>query len=97
MSWNSSSRSSRLPVDWLAIRKAVLIEADWICQIGYSVCTTAATDVDHTRRGDDHSRSNLRAACAACHLRKSSHEGNARRRELKALRSRPQERHPGSR
>nr|WP_232785857.1 HNH endonuclease [Mycobacteroides chelonae] len=55
-----------------------------------------ATEVDHIRRGDDHSTGNLRAACTWCHGRKSSAEGVSRKRELRALRKRPTDRHPGS-
>jgi 5-methylcytosine-specific restriction endonuclease McrA len=53
--------------------------------------------VDHINRGDDHSRGNLRAVCWRCHAKKSSMEGHARRRELRELRKRPRERHPGER
>jgi 5-methylcytosine-specific restriction endonuclease McrA len=38
---------------------------------------------------------NLRPIHKACHARKSSSEGHARRRELAARRKRPQLKHPG--
>ncbi|AXH47983.1 HNH endonuclease [Mycobacterium phage Misomonster] len=74
LSWSTSDRSTRLPDDWPAIRRQVLRDAGWICEIGWSGCLTQATEVDHIRRGDDHSRANLRAACSWCHGKKSSAE-----------------------
>ena len=97
MSWADSSRRQELPRDWDAIRASVLREANWLCEIESPGCSRMATDVDHKQRGNDHSRSNLRAACSKCHDKKSSAEGVNRRRELKAQRSRPAERHPGRR
>uniref|UniRef100_A0AAU8GLV7 HNH endonuclease n=1 Tax=Mycobacterium phage Stink TaxID=3136630 RepID=A0AAU8GLV7_9VIRU len=97
-SWSSSDRSSRLPADWDEnYRQPVLAAAGHRCQIRARGCLGKATDVDHIRRGDDHSRSNLQAACNRCHGRKSSAEGHARKRQLRAMRRRPIERHPGSR
>lgn len=96
--WASHSvRHEQLPDNWPEIRTRVLVDAGWICEIGWSGCLTKASDVDHVHRGNDHSRRNLRAACSWCHGRKTSAEGNARKRELRALRRRPQERHPGQR
>ncbi|QWY79544.1 HNH endonuclease [Mycobacterium phage Scout] len=98
MSWNSSDRSSRLPADWEEnYRQPVLRAAEYRCQIRRPGCLGKATDVDHIRRGDDHRLSNLQAACSRCHGKKSSAEGHARKRELRARRKRPTERHPGSR
>jgi 5-methylcytosine-specific restriction endonuclease McrA len=98
MSWSSSNRRQELPKDWeLKYRLPVLSAAGWLCQIDGPGCSRAATDVDHIRRGNDHSRSNLRAACKSCHSKKSSAEGVSRRRELKQLKKRPAERHPGRR
>lgn len=96
MSWNSSNRRQELPKDWEAnYRIPVLSAAGWRCQIAGPGCIRVATEVDHIKRGTDHSRSNLRAACRRCHSKKSSAEGVNRRRELKALGKRPEERHPG--
>ncbi|QBJ01181.1 HNH endonuclease [Mycobacterium phage Arissanae] len=97
MSWADSDRRQNLPADWEQRRLAVLVDAEWLCEIEMAGCTRVATDVDHVKRGNDHSRRNLRAACGWCHDRKSSAEGVARRRELKARRKRPPERHPGRR
>ncbi|MBM4592070.1 HNH endonuclease [Rhodococcus hoagii] len=96
MSWDSSDRRSRLPADWEARRSQVLRRDDWCCQIQGPHCVGHATDVDHVRRGDDHSIDNLRAACSPCHLRKSSAEGNAQQQKMRSRRYRPRDRHPGA-
>jgi len=95
--WDTSLRRTELPPDWEAIRSQVLREANGICEIRRIGCLRKATDVDHKRRGNDHSRSNLQAACKSCHGWKSSREGLAQRRKLQAQRRRPTERHPGTR
>jgi 5-methylcytosine-specific restriction endonuclease McrA len=96
--WETSRRRQRLPENWHDIRLPVLRDADWICELQLEgVCRGTATDVDHIRRGDDHSRENLRAVCFRCHAKKSSMEGHARKKELSQLRKRRQERHPGER
>lgn len=98
MGWETSRRRYRLPDNWAEIRLPVLREADYVCELQLEgVCLGRATEVDHIKRGDDHSRENLRAVCHRCHAKKSSAEGNARKRELRALRNRPAERHPGER
>lgn len=96
MPWSSSDRRSRLPSDWESRRSQVLSRDDWLCQIEGPDCQVGATDVDHIRRGDNHSLGNLRAACSRCHSKKSSAEGNARKAELRSQRRRPRDRHPGS-
>lgn len=98
MSWETSRRRYLLPANWEQIRLPVLQDADWICELQYrGICVGTASEVDHINRGDDHSRSNLRAVCYRCHAKKSSAEGISRKRELRALRTRPAERHPGHR
>lgn len=98
MSWGGSTRRQRLPEDWEQnYRLPVLSRDRWLCQINGPGCMRVATDVDHIRRGDDHSRENLRAACSRCHNKKSSAEGNAQKAKLKAQRRRPTARHPGHR
>ncbi|WP_255365808.1 HNH endonuclease [Corynebacterium sp. NML120713] len=47
-------------------------------------------------RGDNHDPRNLRAACRSCHKKKTQAEAQEARRKKRALRFRPQERHPGA-
>lgn len=95
--WSGSYRNLRLPPNWRDIRRRILERDNHTCQIRLLGCLVTASDVDHIVRGDDHSIENLRAACRKCHDRKSSAEGNDRQRQLRALRKRPIERHPGHR
>ncbi|QBP31111.1 HNH endonuclease [Mycobacterium phage Refuge] len=98
MGWAGSRRRQELPEDWEAIRLSVLQDAHWVCEIQLEDrCVGTASEVDHIERGNDHSRSNLRAACHRCHAKKSSDEGNAARRRNQARGKRPPERHPGRR
>lgn len=94
--WSSSNRRQELPPGWAKIRQSVINDAGGVCEIRGPNCKGWATDVDHIKRGSDHSRRNLRAACSVCHQHKSSAEGNAARRKLKSQRKRPTERHPGT-
>lgn len=94
--WDSSRRRLELPAGWSRLRRRVLRECEGRCEIGLAGCVGEATEVDHIRRGDDHSRPNLRGACRRCHALKSSVEGNARSAELRRLKRRPAERHPGA-
>ncbi|WP_074367871.1 HNH endonuclease [Mycobacteroides abscessus] len=95
--WSGSSRNLRLPPNWGEIRRRILDRDNHLCRIRLLGCLGTASEVDHIVRGDDHSDENLRGACASCHARKSSAEGNDRKRQLRALRKRPPERHPGQR
>lgn len=95
MGWDSSGRRRELPPNWFRLRKQVLRECGGRCEMGIDGCLGTATEVDHIRRGDDHSRGNLRGVCRRCHALKSSAEGNARSAQLRRLRSRPEGRHPG--
>lgn len=94
--WASSNRRFDLPPDWEVRRQKVLDDAHGMCEIRGPRCAIWATDVDHVRRGNDHSRRNLQALCGPCHLQKSSAEGVAQRAKKRAMRRRPQDRHPGS-
>lgn len=97
MTWNSSDRRSRLPSDWESVRKRILGRDNRSCQLRLLGCIGTASEADHIVPNDDHSDENLRAACRSCHSKKSSAEGNNRQRQLRALRKRPTERHPGRR
>ena len=98
MGWQTSTRRHRLPNNWRYIRQDVLRDANYVCELRLEgVCVGTASEVDHIQRGDDHSRANLQAVCWRCHAKKSAREGNARKRELRELRKRQPERHPGER
>lgn len=95
--WSQSNRRERLPKNWPSLRRAVLQRDNYRCQIRLAGCKTIATEVDHRQRGDDHSQTNLQAACSACHKTKTQTEAQEARRKKRAARFRPVERHPGAR
>lgn len=96
MGWESSGRRQQLPENWFRLRKQVLRECGGRCEMRIEGCLGVATEVDHIRPGDDHSRTNLRGVCRRCHALKSSGEGNSRLSELRRLKRRPEGRHPGA-
>jgi 5-methylcytosine-specific restriction endonuclease McrA len=95
--WESrSARHERLPDDWEeSYRKPTMRKARGLCQIRGPRCTHRATQIDHIRPGDDHSLTNLQAACKNCHADKSAAEGVSARSQKRAKGKRPPERHPG--
>ena len=95
MAWQSSRRREQLPADWFRVRRRVLWECGHRCEMRLEGCSGVAQEVDHIRRGDDHSRENLRGVCTPCHRKKSSAEGHSRSAELRRLKKRPEGRHPG--
>lgn len=98
MGWSSSTRRSRLPSNWAALRDAAFRRAGGRCQapmLDGSRCTQAATDCDHIVAGDDHSPGNLQALCEWHHKIKTQAEGRAARAALPPVTSRhPGEAHP---
>jgi 5-methylcytosine-specific restriction endonuclease McrA len=88
--WANSTRSRRLPPDWRSIRRRILTRDQHLCRIRLPGCTHQATDVDHVVPGDDHSDTNLQAACLPCHLKKTVAE-----RPKPPTTQRPAEKHPG--
>ena len=92
MSW--AANSAPLPRNWATVRRRVLRASD-VCII----CgKPGADEVDHfvpRYSGGSDDPSNLVPVHQICHRRKSAAEGHARKRELRLLRSRRQERHPG--
>lgn len=91
MPWSTSTRRSRLPSDWRKRRLIVLRRDKGQCQIKGPDCTRMATEVDHVIPNDDHSLTNLQAACHVDHAAKTALEAAA----AKPSRLRPSERHPG--
>ena len=96
MSWQGSTRRSRLPADWDKRRAATKERARGRCE-GISLhgeprwhvseCNGIGSECDHDKRGDDHSLANLRWLSTECHKRKTQAE--------KPSRKRPSEPHPG--
>lgn len=95
--WRTSQRKSGLPADWTRRRVRVLRRDGYRCQARDSMgiqCGAPANQVDHIRRGNDHSEENLQALCEWHHNQKSSREG-VEARGPRPSRRRPPERHPG--
>lgn len=99
MSWASSDRLSRLPADWSKRRARILIRDRHQCQAHAEdgFCAMPATQVDHIEPSGSDEDWNLQSLCQDCHNRKSSAEGLAARKRLKALTKRPPEEPPGRR
>jgi 5-methylcytosine-specific restriction protein A len=103
--WEGSDRRSRLPHNWVIIRRRVLRRDGHQCTVldqNGVRCPELAEEVDHVVRGDDHSMENLRAICSWHHRKKSSIEGGqARQAQWKKQREeinnrfRRDEQHPG--
>lgn len=99
--WSTSNRRTELPPDWQTIRKRILRrdqdKCQWLIE-GHGKCERPANEVDHRKRGSDHSDANLRALCTWHHQRKSSNEGAqvtaAQRRAIRQRFTR-NESHPG--
>ncbi|NUK72110.1 HNH endonuclease [Streptomyces lunaelactis] len=91
--WKNSTRRSRLPPNWRALRAAAhRRNPGHLCHI----CGRPGGDaLDHKQAGDNHSLDNLDWAHDQmppyCHRYKSAAEGNAARPSAR----RPPERHPG--
>ena len=84
----------KLPPEWHRLRRRVLRAASRCAQCG----GVGPFDVDHVVprcQGGGHEPSNLRALCRPCHASKTAAEGHARAKELRELRLRPRDRHPG--
>lgn len=92
--WRGSDRKARLPYDWETRRRLVLERCGGQCEhrneMGWR-CAGRATDVDHIRRGDDHSLANLQGLCRSHHKAKTAQEGVAAQPRAK----RPPSPHPG--
>lgn len=90
--WAGSTRRSRLPADWAARRRRVLIRDRGVC---HRCGKRGATEVDHVEPGDDHRISNLAAIHTSCHRTKSASEGGKAASRDRPPRRRPTEQHPG--
>lgn len=97
MPWSSSDRRSRLPSNWFSSARPHILRRDPMCKLQYQGCLGVSTEVDHVKRGDDHSPQNLQGVCKRCHATKSAREGNAAQLTRRQRRLRPPERHPSDR
>jgi 5-methylcytosine-specific restriction protein A len=69
--WEGSDRRKRLPSNWEAIRRRILLR-DPIC----TICNDAlSTEVHHLGDSDDHRDQMLAGVCSNCHGRESSRQG----------------------
>lgn len=95
--WEDSNRRAQLPRDWARRRRMVIERADGQCErlLDGVRCTNAGRDVDHKRRGNDHSLANLQLLCSECHTRKTQREAAEARRAVARRLRYPTERHPG--
>lgn len=95
--WRDSTRRARLPADWAARVAQVKSRDGYRCTHRDSGvrCPNPGTDVDHIRRGDDHSLGNLRLLCSPCHKEKTQKEAQFARKKAMARAKYPRERHPG--
>lgn len=94
--WEGSTRASRLPHNWKAIRQLVIERDHGRCQEHMrdgTPCQDAGTEVDHIEAGDNHTLDNLRLLCTWHHKKKSSAEGNSAR--IRLTEQHPKESHPG--
>lgn len=92
MAWEGSTRRARLPADWPQRVAAVKRRDRGIC---YVCGEPGADQVDHIRRGDDHSLGNLGSIHDdPCHRAKTAREA-AEARAARPRRQRPSEPHPG--
>jgi 5-methylcytosine-specific restriction protein A len=96
VTWEGSTRKSRLPADWAKRRRAVQQRAGGRCEAksrSGARCWRRGTDCDHVTAGDNHELSNLQWLCGKHHGAKSSAEGVAAR--VRPPAKRPAEEHPG--
>lgn len=92
MAWDGSTRRSRLPKDWPAIRRRIIRRDGGVCTALYSDgrrCELPGTDVDHIVPGDDHRDANLRLLCAWHHRQKSSSAGGSAAARTRVIVLRP--------
>lgn len=105
MSWDTSTRRSRLPGDWPRRRATVFKRDGYRCTMvtngqrcTHTDPTGATIECDHIIRGDDHRIANLTTLCgrgspANHHAVKTAAEAAAARRAT--TNRRPPEPHPG--
>jgi hypothetical protein len=97
MSWSTSDRRSRLPVDWAQRVSATRRRAHDQCEAvtHQPGCNGVGAQCDHIDRGDDHTLTNLQWLSEACHAAKTQAEAREAQGMTRAARL-PDERHPGA-
>lgn len=97
MTWDTSTRRSRLPSDWPQRREQVKARAQGRCQAAAHEpeCSGIGSECDHVVAGDDHRLSNLQWLSGPCHRAKTKREAQAAKDAIRAARRRPIEAHPG--
>lgn len=100
MAWSSSDRRARLPANWDAIRSAFKRKRMALdggrCQgrlPSGKRCPRLGTDADHRSDPDNHD--DLQWLCRKHHDDKTQNEARAPGREVRRLKYRPAEEHPG--
>ena len=73
-----SKRKAELPKNWSALRKVVIKRDRGKCVW----CGEPGNQVDHIERGTDHSLTNLRLLCRACHMRRTGRDGGKSKRNV---------------
>ena len=94
--------------NWRAIRQQVLERDNYECQLGFTGCQFAATEVDHAtsiaelgiqRGGEGDAADCCRSVCKACHEKLNARQRVAGQQRMNALRQRrkhlPTQSHPG--
>jgi 5-methylcytosine-specific restriction protein A len=103
----SSRRTTELPKNWPAIRKAVLERDKHRCQWGIlpdeliqpslagHACPAIANEVDHIGMPWDHSMDALRSLCHVHHMTRTAIQANNARWKKAGSKKRPETKHPG--
>lgn len=98
MNW-TGRRRLELPANWRQIRTQILERDNHQCVAitrDGDRCTEPATEVDHIRRGNDHTPDNLQALCGWHHKRKTQAEAREAAANVPRITTRrPDEKHPG--
>ena len=98
MNW-TGRRRLELPPNWRNLREQVLQRDDYQCVAitrDGARCPEPADEVDHIRRGVDHSLENLQALCGWHHRRKTQAEAREAAANVPRITTRrPDEPHPG--
>ena len=100
MNWYTSDRRARLPADWDARAGKFKRQRKKVdggkCQARLPSgkrCPRLGTDVDHRSDPDNHD--DLQLLCEEHHKQKTQQEARAPGREVRRLKNRPAEQHPG--